>query len=82
MVSMPLASLFLFLSEAEASCARLEPDLKLDQSLIPLQGGLVLISGIIHCRPVLDVSLPSLQGLKSQHAIQYQKEGFGLPIFD
>ena len=67
---MPLASLVLFLSEAEGYCARQEPDLKLGQYLIPLQGGLVLISGIIHCRPVFDVSLPSLQGLKSQHAIQ------------
>ena len=33
------------------------PNLKLDQSVLPSQQVLVLIAGIIHDRPVLDVSL-------------------------
>ena len=40
--------------------SRRAPDLKLGQSPLPSQRVLLLIAGIIHGRPVLDVSLTPL----------------------
>ena len=42
---------------------------KLGQCPMPIHGVLVIITGIIHGRPVLDVSYIPLLELKSQHAM-------------
>ena len=58
--------------------------MRLSQSLMLSQKVLVLTLGIIHGRPVLDVSLTPLNKLFSQ-AIAMQDtaiEEFGLPILD
>ena len=47
-------------ADATPFVSRRAPDLKLDQSPLPSQQVLLLIAGIIHGRPVLDVSLTPL----------------------
>ena len=48
---------------------------------MPSQLDLVLIFGIIHGRPVLDVSLTPLRGLKCQHSIQVMAVGVWFAYF-
>ena len=59
--------------------SRRAPDLKLGQSPLPSQRVLLLIAGIIYGRPVLDVSLTPLHGLKSQHVMRDTALEFGPP---